>query len=901
MEKPEPAAERLFGEALDLDGDERRAFLDRACEGNPALRSAVEALLAENDRLEGFLGESPFRPAGRTKQAAQSEHGQGELKEDPAEQPMLPGARLGPYILEAPLGRGGMGQVFRARDTRLGRRVAIKICNQEFMGRFEQERRSIAAINHPHVCTLHDTGPNYLVMELLEGETLAARLKRGKLPLRETLRYGAQIAQALAVAHGRGIVHRDLKPANVMLTKAGVKVLDFGLAKSAIDPDVTAAGKVIGTPAYMAPERLEGKESDARADIYALGLILAEMATGRRGRDPAGLPAALERVVKRCVETDPEERWQSARDLEWELESIAEALATAPPGKRPRWQTGVLTGLVGAAVLLAGVMGVLLWRGRPAIPQTSRVNVLLPERSRVLSLAVSPDGRSIAVALVKDGKQQIWVRALDAPEMIPLAGTDGAANPFWSPDSRTIAFFADARLKKIDAAGGPVQTLCPALGALGGTWNQRGDILIGALARVQRISENGGALSDLPGHAAFDRDIWPSFLADGRHYVAMRSGAQAGVWLESMDSGEARKILPDLTNAAVVAAPPGSRVGAILFTRAGTLMALPFDMKRLTAAGDPYPVAQGIAPSTDFRSLATASGQGLVAWVSGQSNAWQFVWRDREGKAVGAIPDAGSVVAISPDGKRLVSDREGDIWVIDIATQAATRLTFDQAVLNPIWSPDGRSVAYRHGYNIVRKPANGAGPEELLLHTNSLAIPKSWSPDGRFIAYDQVTSLNAAQLLALPVEGNRKPVAIANGSGDEDQGQFSPDGHWIAYTSNESGQSEIYVIPFPPNPGGGKWIVSRGGGVQARWRRDGKELFYISPDWKMMAVDVNTSPTFQAGTPHPLFDTDMVDTGIRTGPISWDIAPDGKRFLIISPSSTGSSSVNLILNWRAGR
>jgi len=898
MEKPEQAAEQLFGEALELEGDQRRAFLDEACRDQPTLRSRVDALLAEHDRLAGFLGESPLRaPMGSGSRA-------GAGRSDSAEPPVAPGSQLGPYRIEARLGEGGMGQVFRATDTRLGRPVAIKICNPEFLDRFEQERRSIAAINHPRVCTLHDAGPNYLVMELVEGETLAARLKRGKLPLKETLRFGAQIAEALAVAHARGIAHRDLKPANIMLTKAGVKVLDFGLAKSAVDPGLTAAGERIGTPAYMAPERLEGKESDARADIYALGLILEEMATGRRSRDPAGLPPALERVVKRCVEIDPDDRWQSARDLEWELESMS-ALAEAPPearvaGGRAQSRNALLAAALGVAVLLAVGLAWMRYRQRPVLPPLARVNVLLPEKARVLSLAVSPDGRRIAVVLVKDGKQQIWVRALGSPGMAPLEGTDGAANPFWSPDSRSVAFFADARLKKIDSVGGPVQTLCNALGALGGTWNRGGDILIGALMGIQKVSPADGAVAALPGHAHIPTEMWPAFLPDGRHYVATRAGADAGIWLDSMESAEARQILPDVTNAAVEAPPAGGRVGAILFSRAGTLMALPFDMKRLVATGEPYPLAQGITPAMENRWLAATSGQGVLAWVSGQSNDWQYVWRDRQGKRLGAIDGAGSMVSISRDGKRLVGDRGGNVWIIDFDTGAATQLTFNRGILNPIWSPDGRYVAYINNVaqRLVRRLASGAGPEELLLPVTTLTIPKSWSPDGRTIAFDQITAINGAKLFALPLEGNRKPLALASGPGNQDQGQFSPDGRWIAYTSNETGQSEIYVIPFPSNPNGGKWMVSRGGGVQARWRRDGKELFYISPDWKMMAVDVSTGDTFRSGTPHALFDTDMVDTGIRTGPISWDVAPDGKRFLIISPNAGSTSSLNVLLNWR---
>lgn len=895
MERPEHPAEQLFGEALELDGEQQRAFLDRACNGQPELRRQVEALLEENQRLQGFLGESPFRgsPASQDSRAGQNRM--------PGPEPAItPGSQLGPYRIEARLGEGGMGQVFRATDTRLGRPVAIKICNHEFLDRFEQERRSIASINHPRVCTLHDAGPNYLVMELVEGETLAARLRRGPLPLRETLRFGAQIAEALAVAHARGIVHRDLKPANIMLTKAGVKVLDFGLARSAVDPGLTSAGQVIGTPAYMPPERLEGKPSDARGDIYALGLMLAEMASGRRTRDPAGLPPPLQPVVRRCLEQDPDDRWQSARDLQWELEAIGEAPAAPAPSPAPARVRNALGAALLLAVLLAAAWVFLRYRNPPAAPPLARVNVLLPERARVLSLAVSPDGRSIAVVLVKDGQQLIWVRRLDASEMTPLAGTEGAADPFWSPDSRMLGFFADDRLKKIDAAGGPVQTLCDALGDVGGTWNRSGDILMGGLTGVQRVSDAGGAVSNLPSSPHRSREIWPSFLPDGRHYLTTRDGAQAGIWMDSTDSQNATRLVADISNAEFAAPPSGGRIGAVLFTRSGTLMALPFDRKRLEAVGDPYPIQQGIA-ATEIRSLASASDQGVLAFVAGGRSQWQYVWRDRQGKNLGAFGKAGGVVMIAPDGKQIVGDYSGQIMVGVHGSSDVRQLTFgSEGSSNPIWSPDGRTVAYfKGGAGIAAKPVNGAGAEQILLRTPLLSFPKSWSPDGRYIIYAQITGPNGADLFALPVQGDRRPLVIANSPANEDGGQFSPDGHWVAYTSNESGLSQIYVVPFPPNPAGGKWMVSRGGGVQPRWRRDGKELFYISPDWKMMAVDVSTRPTFQAGTPRTLFDTDMVDTGIRTGPFSWDIAPDGKRFLIVSLDSATPASLNVILNWQA--
>ena len=539
----------------------------------------------------------------------------------------------------------------------------------------------------------------------------------------------------------------------------------------------------------------------------------------------------------------------------------------------------MLAGALGVAALLLSTF--LYFRGQSASQPVTRVNVLLPEKSLVRSLAVSPDGRFIAVVLVKDGKQQIWIRALDALELAPLAGTENAGDPFWSPDSQFIAFFADAKLKKVDRSGGPVQTLCEALAAEGGTWNRNGDILIGALGQVERVSDAGGAISKLPGHGDIT-ELFPAFLPDGRHYVATRnltgSTIESGLWLDSMDEPEAQRILPDITKAEIVAPMPGARVGAILFTRAGTLMALPFDMKRLASSGDPFPVAQEIAVGTNSNWLAASSYNGVLAYVSGQRNqSRKYFWRDRQGRNLGAVGDAGGVVMISTDGKRLVGDPGGAITILEFARGVTTRLTFGSSGgMNPAWSPDGRYVAYYGSQGIYRKATSGGAPEELLLRSHTLAVPKSWSPDGRYLIYAQINPGTGADLFALPLgQPDPHPLVLAQTQATEDQGQFSPDGHWVAYTSNESGQSEIYVIPFPPAPNESRWVVSRGGCVMPRWRRDGKELFFVSPDWKMMAVDVSTNPTFQSGTPRALFDTEMVDTGIRTGPMSWDIAPTG--------------------------
>jgi len=802
------------------------------------------------------------------------------------------GSQLGPYTVKGSLGQGGMGKVYRATDSRLGRSVAIKISDERFSHRFEHEARAIAALNHPNICMLHDVGPNYLVMELVEGETLADRLKKGKLPLEQVVRFGSQIAEALAAAQAKGIVHGDLKPANIMLTKSGVKVLDFGLAKSTADPANTAPSVIMGTPAYMAPEQLEGKAVDARTDIYALGLVLAEMVTGKRPQDAENLPAALEPIVKRCLAKDPDDRWQSARDLKWALESALTALPAAPA--RLRYSPLIWTSAL-ALLILGGAIALVSFRHLPSPTEPARMSVLLPEKSRPMSLAVSPDGRTIAIVLAKDGRQQIWVRALDSLDLTPLDGTDGAINPFWSPDSRWIAFFADARLKKIDRSGGPVQTVCDALAALGGTWNQNGDIVFGGLATLQRVSANGGAVSEVHEQPT-PTETYPFFLPDGEHYLATRDD---GIWVGSIYGSDFRRIVPDASNAQFLAPLPGERPGAVVFTRGNTLMALPFDAKRLDVLGDAFAIAQEIAGDGSYR-LVAASNAGVLAYVSGQRGGWQYIWRDHQGKKLGAYPGAGGVAMISPDGKRLVGDRAGETWVMELTTGAATQLTFgDPGNFNPIWSPDGRYIAYdKINVGIYRKLATGASSEELLAPSKGLAVPKSWSPDGKFIVYAQINQGTGADLMAIPVDGDRKPFPIVQTKATEDQGQFSPDGHWLAYTSNESGQGEIYVIPFPPSANSGKWLVSRGGGVQPRWRRDGKELFYISPDSKMMAVPVSTKPVFQSGTPLALFDSEIVDTGIRTGPMSWDLAPDGKRFLIITPSSTDTSSLTVALNWR---
>jgi Tol biopolymer transport system component len=899
--------EQLYHAALDREPRLRAAYIEENCAGDVSLLREVDSLLARDASDPNALLNQPAQQYGGASHLAG-------------------GVRLGAYEIRALIGSGGMGDVYLARDARLKRDVALKVLPEAFaadpgrMARFEREACVLASLNHPNIAQIYGVENGGLAMELVNGES-----PKGPMPFDQAWKIAAQIAGALEYAHEKGIVHRDLKPANIKMTPDGVvKLLDFGLAKSfpanslspetAADssgpkPDATLPGVILGTGPYMAPEQVMGKNADQRVDIWAFGVVLYELLTGRRPFQGDGLPQIMAAIIRdeadlnpiplrarplieRCLQKDPKQRLRHMGDVDLLLGDEAGTVPVQP-------HNAVQIGALAIVALLLAALALVHFRAAPPAQRPSQLSVLLPARSRVQSLAVSPDGRAIAMVLVREGKQQIWLRPLDALEASPLAGTDGAADPFWSPDNQYIAFFADARLKKIGRSGGPVQTLCDALGALGGTWNRSGEILFGGLAQVQKISAGGGTVSNLPNHAAVT-GIFPIFLPDGQHYLATEGGMsgspETGVWLRSVDGPDKRRILPDFSSVGIAEPPLNSRVGQVLFTRNGNLMALPFDMTDFKAAGEPFPVAGQVASSP--YSLAASSGQGLLAYVSGRRSERQYVWRDRQGKILGVEPDAGNIVAISPDGKRLVGDRSDDTWIWQIGGGTGTRMMFGRGNPNAIWSPDGRYIAYGNR-GISRKPANGSGAPEVLLQAKVLVVPKSWSPDGRYILYAQSIAGAAADLFALRLGPNAKPFPVATTSGNEDQGQFSPDGQWVAYTSNESGVSEIYVVPFPPSAEGGKWLVSRGGGVQPRWNHNGKELFYISPDSKMMSVDVSTHPIFQAGIPRSLFATELVDTGIRTGPMSWDIAPDGNRFLIISDTST-DSSLTVALNWQTG-
>jgi eukaryotic-like serine/threonine-protein kinase len=893
---------------------------------------------------------------------------------------LTPGTKLGPYEIQSPLGAGGMGEVYRARDTRLDRTVAIKILpahlssNPEAKQRFEREARAISSLNHPNICTLYDVGHqdgiDYLVMEFLEGETLADRLMRGPLSLEQVLKYGVEICEGLEKAHRGGVTHRDLKPANVMLTKTGAKLMDFGLAKacsqsgvaSSLTPTspvasrpLTQEGMVVGTFQYMSPEQIEGKEADTRSDVFAIGAVLYEMATGKRaftGKTQASIvaailasepqpisvvqpmsPPALDRVVKVCLAKDPDERFQSVHDLKVQLKWVAEggsqagvAAPVAGQGKnRERILWGALT------LLFAGCVGLAAIHFGAAKSERQVIHAYIPppEKSTFAFLAdhtgpvmISPDGtRLVFAALGPDGKQMLWLRPLEAATSQPLPGTVDAAYPFWSPDSRFIGFFAEGKLKTVGVTGGPAQVLCDAPDGRGGTWNREGSIIFppNFLGPLYRVSAAGGTpvqVTELdPSQENSHR--WPQFLPDGRHFlffVRVRQGAASGTYVGSLDSKEKKLLFRHPTNV-VYAAP-----GYLFFVRENTLMAQAFDYKHLSLSGDVAPIAQGVLVNAGYsRSVFSVSDNGVLAY-GGTPRAVEpsrLLWLDRTGKQIGAVGDPGMYAnpRLSPDGTKLAvavadaSRAATDIWINDLLHGGKTRLTFD-ASLNylPIWSPDGGQVVFssnRKGFpQLWRKAANGEGSDELLLASGTTDIPDDWSPDGRFLLFEPNPSV--AELWLLPMSGERKPAVFLSGEGGTlpGEGTFSHDGKWLAFTEYSGGNREVYITSFPGKSG--KWQVSVGGGYCPRWRGDGRELFFLGADnTTVMAVDLDLNGSVpRSGIPAPLFPVHLVLLPYlnRLGSV-WDpfeVTADGKRFLVNSPDQPQASEpINVVVNWDA--
>ena len=879
------------------------------------------------------------------------------------------GTRLGPYEVISPLGAGGMGEVYRARDTRLGRDVAVKVLPASFssdrdrLHRFEQEACAAGALNHPNILSIHDIGNHdgspYVVSELLEGETLRKRLNGTTLPQRRAVDYALQLAQGLAAAHEKGIVHRDLKPENIFITKDGrVKILDFGLAKlieangNEHQSEIptrradTDPGIVLGTVGYMSPEQVRGQPVDHRSDIFAFGAILYEILSGQRAfrgdspadtmsailkEDPSDLSTtnhnvspALERLVDHCLEKNPGERFHSARDLAFALEALSASTVSsnetismaALPSRRFARRELISWSLVTLFLLTSLALSILYLRRTPTSnKELARFYVYPPEKTSFAGAVdfISPDGRTLLFAANGPGKETtLWIRSLDSLTARAVPGTELARQAFWSPDSRFIAFIGGGKLKKVEASGGPVQSLADAQASRGGTWNRDGVILFGGDLRgtLSRVSATGGpttSVTKLDTSRNQNGHYWPHFLPDGRHFIYLaRSSTKedSGIYVGSLDSEES-KLLVQSDAGAMYAQ------GYLLFLRERSLMAQPFDVDKLQLSGEPSPIAEEIAyNATNGRSFFAVSDNGVLVYRTDIFPKSLLTWVDRTGKQVETLgsPDFILSPSLSADEKKVATvhtdlSSGSNIWLMDVARQNSFPFTFDPAIdSNPVWSRDGNRIVFSSNrlgpYDLYWKLSSGLGNEELIFKSENAKFVTDWSPDGRFILYQEAAAGNSGSISALPMFGEQKPIPVVQSSFYQGQGKFSPDGHWIAYVSNESGLLQVWVQNFPT--AGGKWMVSINGGVQPQWESDEKQLFYLTLDGKLMAVPVRLNGNnFEAGSPIPLFEARGVNGPITSG-ASYTPSHVGQRFLINRRIEESSPSPAVVVqNWTA--
>ena len=875
---------------------------------------------------------------------------------------ILSGKRLGPYEILSAIGAGGMGEVYRARDTRLERIVAVKILpdhlsdRAELRERFEREARTIASLNHPHICTLHDIGhqdgTDFLVMEYLEGETLAERLKKGPLPLDQVLQYAIEISDALDKAHRKGITHRDLKPGNIMLTKSGTKLLDFGLAKLRQDAApatplsqlptakeaITAQGTILGTLQYMAPEQLEGKEADSRTDIFAFGVVVYEMATGKKAfegksqasliaaileREPPAMsslqpmtPPALDRVVKTCLSKDPDDRWQTASDLRRELKWITDEPETRRTASVAPSQSSVKTALwSGAAVAAFLTLGLAVWMLKPAASKPiTRFTIPLLAGQHLdvnqgrTTIAISPDGTRLIYAASVPGSAtltQLYLRAMDGLESQPIAGTEGALSPFFSPDGQWVGFFASGKLKKVSPSGGSPLSLdvsIPDLGAFGASWSDRGTIAFSSEQGVpiQQISDAGSSPQPLTrlerGETAH---LLPAFLPDDRALLFTVLQGATGTIAVQPPTGQHRLLIQ--SGGRSLYAPTGHLIYTERTTVASpmqgvNLMAVAFDPQRLEMTGMPVPIIPGV-----LLQQFSFSSTGALVYLQGSAQAQlKLVWVDQTGREqpVNAPPHNYVFPRISPDGKQIatgIEESDSQIWIYDLDRDALSRLTFQgNANIDPAWTPDGKRIVFKGAQNrLLWQMANGSAAAEPLtsVELSGNNVPGSWSPDGQVLTFLEINPKTGYDIYTLSLKDG-KPHAFVQTPAIETAARFSPDGHFIAYESDESGRGEIYVQPYP-GPGG-KWQISTEGGVEPVWNPKGRKLFYRSGN-KMMAVDVMTEPTFSAGKPKMLFEGPYVPTP-RSFP-DFDVSPDGQRFLMLKADTQAPAQINVVLNW----
>jgi eukaryotic-like serine/threonine-protein kinase len=927
---------RICEAALDRPALEREAFVVEECAGDEALRREVESLLRQQSKADEFLQRPALEVA-----AAQAL----------APHALVIGQQVGPYQIQGRLGAGGMGEVYRGHDTKLGRDVAIKILPRIFtsdperLARFEREARLLAALNHPNIGAIYgleevDAVPA-LVLELVEGQTLADRLAKGPLPMPDALKIASQTADALGAAHERGIVHRDLKPANIKITPARVvKVLDFGLAKAASEtlgpnlagsPTITNGrtrdGAILGTPAYMSPEQARGEAVDKRTDIWAFGCVLYEMLSGRGAfagasstetlsevlktepdwqRLPGDTPDGVRRLLRRCLAKDRTRRLTDIHDAQLDLEEAPSDMPTdarlasgARRLKRLAWAMSVLLLITATAAI--GIVWRMGIRTSSPLPQV-QFEIETPPTSYPDTLAISPDGRKIVFAAMSDdGRSRLWLRALDADARSaqPRTDTEGGRMAFWSPDNRSIAFSADSRLKRIDVETGTVQVLANAQEAQPGTWSPEGTILFSPFTGpVFRISDRGGApmAVKFPWEGAH---TYPRFLPDGRHflYAAYAEGAaprgSQGIYASQLNGSDHRRLV-DGSSAEYASS------GHLFYTRARTLFAQPFDPVKVELSGSPVQVAERVIAM----SVAT---DGTIVLRSGAGAGRELAWFDRAGKEVGR-PPAGDSPALSPDGSRVAVARalpgspRADVWILDLARNRSSTVTVGPGSNNsPLWSPDGVRIAYASArgkpFALYERSATGGGEERLLLETPQNVIPNDWSPDGRFLIYRSSPSTTDMDLWVLSLaDQHTRPLVKTEFV--EREAQFSPDGRWFAYQSNESGQFEIYLRPFPNEGRMRIGPISSNGGVQVRWRRDGRELFYIALDNMLMAVPVHQSPTGEpiAEPPVPLFRTN-IGAGDGVTVQDYAVSKDGTRFLINNLKET-TLPLKVILNWK---
>jgi Tol biopolymer transport system component len=944
--------EQLYHAALERPERERAAFLQQVCAGDETLRREVESLLTQETQPGGLL-ESPAIQLAANLLAEK-------------ENQSLIGRQLGSYKILGLIGTGGMGEVYEARDTKLGRKVAIKILPSAFvhdperLSLFQREARMLAALNHPNIATIHGLeqsgGVHYLVMELVAGQTLAERIRKGALPPEEALEIAGQIAEALEAAHEKGVIHRDLKPANVKVTPEGrVKVLDFGLAKAlsgdggqdlSLAPTLSEEGRILGTPSYMSPEQTRGKPVDKRTDIWAFGCVLYELLTAKQAfhgetfsdsiatvleREPdwqalpPSTPAKIHDLLQRCLQKDSQHRLRDIGDARIELkESLTEPGVTAPasvsfgaPSGVPHKDANVIrlrAIALGVTTVLAiasvGLIATRMLKSAGTPKPVSRLTIVLPRGQRLAGtlvgspVALSHDGTHLAYVAREGVEQRLYLRSMDSQTAAPIAGTQGAVTPSFSPDGQWLIFFADGKLKKISVNGGSALTLGDSVLPAGASWSSRGIIGFGFYrGSLLQVPEGGGPAQSLTRLKEGDSGQFsPEFLPGGKAVVFV-VGSKAGssksqIAVHSLTTGERRELVEGIQ-------PRYATSGHLIYAQGGTLMAVPFDAQKLRIKGSPVAVVENVAESPTFSmSQYSISDNGSLVYISAgaQNVQRRMVWVDRNGEEqpVPAPARAYENVRLSPDGRRIAVEINQQIWIYDLARDALSRLTLEGSLNRlPLWTPDGKRIAFYSDkaageYNLWWQLADGSGRLERLTTDEYANNPETFSPDGQLLAFVEINPKTQWDIWILRI-GDNKPTPFLRTPFSEGAPAFSPDGHWLAYVSNESGRPEVYVQPYL-GPGG-KYQISTEGGTEPLWNHNGRELFFRNGN-KMMAVDVTTAPGFSAGRPRFLFEGEYWANETPTQRSAYDVSPDGQRCLMVKPTEASSDTqINVVLNW----